>query len=460
MQRRSLPFGSEFSPKQIDLARLLELAYQHRGNRNALQDAIRKAYFDQRQISDQNKHTLAMNTRISMQQYGIIDENIQLTTLGEQLYNLRQNHKLMYDTLAKHILIHLNGLAFVQCILGMQAAGEKITLESLRKRLPEYGIDFPSAGRHASTLKLWLKQAGVFIDDYRVDQARLQELLGMSASDIEVLASLTPEQRAFIKAFCNAYNGEPLLSNKVARLASETYGLTLSEKNLPKSVLYPLQNEGFITLQTSARSQGRGAKPFYVAPTDKLRCQVLEPLLKQLEGQLPQRVLRALRKPLSDIINEVKNASTTSQRGTALEALALRLMRIIDLTYEATRLRNPETGFAEVDLLFYSTRLVYSRWQVQCKNTNKVRVDDIAKEVGLHEVLKTNVIVIVTTGKITKDAQEYASRIMDRSNLAIVCIDGKDLQRIARDPTSIVDVFRREAEYAMRIKTSSLEGAA
>jgi site-specific DNA-methyltransferase (cytosine-N4-specific) len=36
----------------------------------------------------------------------------------------------------------------------------------------------------------------------------------------------------------------------------------------------------------------------------------------------------------------------------------------------------------EVDFIFRSQRLVFSRWQVQCKNTAKVSLDDVAKEVG------------------------------------------------------------------------------
>lgn len=37
MQKSDLPFGSEFSPSQIDLPELLELAMTHAGNVRALQ---------------------------------------------------------------------------------------------------------------------------------------------------------------------------------------------------------------------------------------------------------------------------------------------------------------------------------------------------------------------------------------------------------------------------------------
>ena len=76
-----------------------------------------------------------------------------------------------------------------------------------------------------------------------------------------------------------------------------------------------------------------------------------------------------------------------------LEALAFKIMRLLDMTYVATRLRVNQTGGAEIDLLFESARLVFFRWQIQCKNTARVLLDDVAKEVGLTHFLKSNVIV-------------------------------------------------------------------
>jgi site-specific DNA-methyltransferase (cytosine-N4-specific) len=105
-----------------------------------------------------------------------------------------------------------------------------------------------------------------------------------------------------------------------------------------------------------------------------------------------------------------------------------------------------------VDLIFQSARLVFSRWQVQCKNTARVSLDDVAKEVGLTHFLKSNVIVIVTTGEIGAEARRYANKIMQDSNLAIIMLDGADLAAINNNPPVIVDVFNREARNAMKLK--------
>lgn len=131
-------------------------------------------------------------------------------------------------------------------------------------------------------------------------------------------------------------------------------------------------------------------------------------------------------------------------------------MRLVALDYVTTRLRGAATGGAEVDLIFEGTRLVFSRWQIQCKNTSSVSLDDVAKEVGLTHFLKSNVVVIVTTGVIGGEARRYANKIMADSNLCVVMIDGGDLSLIEARPAAIVDIFNREARHAMDLKKLDL----
>ena len=139
-------------------------------------------------------------------------------------------------------------------------------------------------------------------------------------------------------------------------------------------------------------------------------------------------------------------------RGLALEALAFKLMRSINLTYVATRLRGTAIGGAEVDLIFESARLVFSRWQVQCKNSARVSLDDVAKEIGLTHFLNSNAIVMISTGEISGEARRYANKIMANSNLCVIMVDGNDLDRIETNPAVIVDVFARKARHAMDLK--------
>jgi site-specific DNA-methyltransferase (cytosine-N4-specific) len=247
----------------------------------------------------------------------------------------------------------------------------------------------------------------------------------------------------------------PRLSNDIEKLATITYGIKFDEKNLPKQVLYPLKDAGYITLERGTRQTGRGAKPFYVSATEKLQGDLIVPILNQLEQQVQSDLRPFLRKPLSEITREMASQDRHI-RGLALEAMAIRMMRLIALDYVATRLRGKQTGGAEVDVIFESARLVYSRWQVQCKNTKMVSLDDIAKEVGLTHFLKSNVIVIMTTGRVGEEARTYSNKIMAESNLCIVIADGEDLRCIVQNPPTIVNVFNREAKSAMKLKAINI----
>jgi site-specific DNA-methyltransferase (cytosine-N4-specific) len=455
MPKSDLPFGSEFSPSQIELPVVLEFAHKFGGDWKAFENAVRKRYFDSHtKTNDYNRGKLANNCKLGMIAYGIIDREARLTEFGSFLFKVRGEPDALYGNLAKHILLNLYGMTVVQTIQDMQAGGETVDLVKLREWLDERGVHFPRGGKHASILRLWLEKAGVFGTGWTVNEKRYREILGTGTREIEALAGLNREQKFFLRTLVNLGGGGPYPSNDIEKLATATYGIRFNEKMLPKTVLYPLEKTGFITL--TRETAGRGAKPFMVKPTAKLIKDLLEPLLIQLEKQAGEDLRPFLRKPLADIVGEL-DANDRHIRGLALEALAFKLMRLIDLDYVATRLRGTATGGAEVDVIFESCRLVFSRWQIQCKNTGRVALDDVAKEVGLTHFLKSNVIVMVSTGEIGSEARRYANKIMADSNLCIVMVDSKDVRLIVKDPAAIVDIFHREASHAMKLKALTLD---
>lgn len=430
------------------------MAETHGGDWRAFEDAIRTAYFNGHKTSEVNKGKLANNTKLGMIAYGVIDRDANLTAFGQELLALKDDEPSLYDRLAKHILLNLHGMTLVRCIQDMLAAGEVVTLTTLRDGLAARGIHYPAGGKHPSMMRLWLAKAGVFVGNrWQVDPHRIEDILGTNPDEFEVLASFTSEQRAFLKALANTGVRTPQPANEIVRLATATYGVRFPEKSLPKLVLKALEDAGYITAEKT--TTGRGAKPFLVAPTDKLIAEIVEPLLAQLTDQTDPKLPALLRKPLSEILDEMQSEDRYTA-GLALEALAFKMMRLLDMTYVATRLRANQTGGAEVDLVFEAARLVFSRWQVQCKNTSRVSLDDVAKEVGLTHFLKSNVIVIVTTGEIGSEARRYANKIMADSNLAIVMLDGSDLEKIGENAASIVRVFEREARHAMNLKKLEL----
>lgn len=450
MKKSDLPFGSEFSPSQIDLGRVLEFADLHGGDWKAFEEAVKTAYFASHKTDDYNRGKLANNTKLGMIAYGIIDRDANLTPLGKELHGIRKDKAKLYGRLAKHILLNLHGMSLVRCIQDMMASGEVVSLTTLRDGLASRGVHYPSGGKHPSMMRLWLAKAGVFVGKrWQVDPHKVEDILGLHPDEFEKLGDFTLEQRAFLRALANTGITDPQPANEIVKLAGATFGVKFPEKSLPKLVLQALQDAGYIT--ATKTTSGRGAKPFLVAPTAKLIADVVEPLLEQLKGQTDPKLMALLRKPLADILKEMKSKDRYTA-GLALEALAFKIMRLLDMTYVATRLRANQTGGAEVDLIFEAARLVFSRWQIQCKNTGRVSLDDVAKEVGLTHFLKSNVIVIVTTGDIGGEARRYANKIMSDSNMAIVMLDGADLKSISDNASAIVRAFEREARHAMNLK--------
>jgi site-specific DNA-methyltransferase (cytosine-N4-specific) len=451
MSKSDLPFGSEFSPNQIDLSTVLEIIARHPSDKNGFENSLKNVFFKENRTSERNKQKLAMNLRLSLKAYQIIDDDIHFTDFGENLYQLRKDSESLHEVLAKHILLNLHGLTLVQCVQDMVVSGEKVDLLQLRQWLQERGIHFPRGGKHPSMMRLWLEKAGVFTKRWIIDEAKLMKLAGISQNELDVLAQLTMEQKAFIKALVNQGEKDVSFSNDIEKLASATYGVKFNEKMLPKTVLYPLRDAGYITLERGTKFPGRGAKPFLVFPTEKLKKEIIIPVFEQLEQQVQADLRPLLRKPFEDILKELDDENIHI-RGLALEALAFKLMRIIDLDYVATRLRGNVTGGAEVDLIFESCRLVFSRWQIQCKNTSSLRLDDVAKEVGLTHMLKSNVIVMVSTGEVGASARNYANKVMADSNIAIVMIDHADIINIVDNPPLIIQALNREAKHAMQLK--------
>jgi len=433
----------------------LGFAKQHGGDWRAFEAAVKARYFSQNQTSEHNKGKLANNTKLGMIAYGLIDRDARLTDFGRRLYDLRRNSIALHSELARHILLHLHGMTLVQCVQDILAAGEQVDLIKLREWLEERGVHFPRGGKHPSMMRLWLEKAGVFSRGWNINDQRLKQIIGTETAEFDTLASLSREQKVFLKTLANMGGAGPYASNDVEKLSTVTYGLKYNEKNLPKQVLYPLEKAGYIRLARGTKTHGRGAKPFLLSLTPKLVKEVVGPLLEQLEKQTESDLRILLRKPLAEILKDLNNPDK-HLRGLALEALAFKLMRLLDMSYVATRLRGTATGGAEVDLIFESSRLVFSRWQVQCKNTAHVSLDDVAKEVGLTHMLKSNVIVVVGTGDIGAASRQYANKVMTDSNLCIVLLDGNDITAIERSPVTIVDAFNREAAHAMRLKKLEL----
>ena len=455
IKKSQIPFGAQFSPNQVNLLKLLQIIGDNAGNRTKITEAIRDEFFATH--SPPQRWKLADNTVLSLRAYGLLDrDGATPTSLAWELLAIAEPLKL-YEGFARHILLNLRGVAFVETLEMMRTAGEEINLHTLRKRLEQRGLHVPRGAVHLSSMRLWLAQAGVFDANvtggpklYETNQTRLRELLGISLDAIDSLTHLNAAQRTFLRALTRLAEPDPLIANKVADLASALYGVEYNHKELPKSVLFPLRDLGYIELAKS--TAGRGAKPYEVSRTSRFRREISEAILTlaaEKAGLIPKELFE---RPLSQILVDLK-ASDKHVKGEALELLAIYLTRLIDLEFKGWRTRSVDTGGAEVDAIVEGARLIFSRWQIQAKNSPLVRLDEIAKEVGLSlTFIYSNVVMMVTTGDFTKDAYNYAHHVMKTCNLNVILLNGGELERISKDPTDIVAILNSKAERAMKLK--------
>lgn len=345
----------------------------------------------------------------------------------------------------------------METLQAMQTAGEGVTLRTLRKRLEQRGLHVPRGSVHLSSMRLWLAQARIFDPSikggprlYEINQSRLKDLLGIGMDAIDELTQLNRAQRAFLRALTRVVEPEPLIANNVADLANMLYSVEYNHKQLPKSILFPLRDLGYIELTKS--TVGRGAKPYEVSRTPKFRQEISEPILEAASdkaGLVPRELFE---RPLSEILADLKS-SDTYIKGKALELLAMYFTRLIDLDFKGWRTRSADTGGAEVDVIVEGARLIFSRWQIQAKNTATVRLGDVAKEVGLSlTFIYSNVVMVITTGDFTRDTYSYADHVMRTCNLNVILLNGSELERLSQDPTKIVPILNSKAERAMKLK--------
>lgn len=455
MARKSeIPFGAQFSPNQVDLAILLQIIHDHAGDRTALTESIRDTFFADHSAGQRRK--LADNTVLALRAYGLLQaDGASPTSLTDELLRIAHQPEL-YEQFARHILLHRRGLAFVETVAAMQAAGESISLPTLRKRLQQRGVYVPRGTVHLSSMRLWLAKAGVFKlagrgpSIYEINQQRLDGLLGVNLDAIDGLSRLSAAQRAFLRALTCIVEPGPLGANKVADMANALYGIEYNHKELPKSVLLPLQESGYIALTKS--TSGRGAKPYIVKRTPKFHREICEPILDAAADQAGLVPRELFEQPLSQILSNLESQDRHT-KGKALEILAIYFTRLLDLEFKGWRTRSADTGGAEVDVIVEGARLIFSRWQIQAKNTRTVRLGDVAKEVGLSlTFIYSNVVMIITTGDFTKDAYSYAQHVMRTCNLNVILLNGSELERISQDPTDIAPLLNAKARQAMKVK--------
>jgi len=451
-----VPYSQQFTPEQTPLKRLIPILRQNESNPAKLKKAIASAFFREKASPEK----LAGNTIISLKTYGIIDGTGALTAFGKQLAAAQGNLPLAHQLMAKRILVDMNGVDIVETLREMAAAGLKIELKTLPDELQRRGIEASNSSSDLSGILAWLREAGVLASKYEVNDDRYSTLIGTPSETLQALKNLSKGQVAFLRSLVALNVTEWVPYNTICKQAEALYSgeIRYNWKDIVAEVLRPLQDAGLIEIRKRAKldqttPEGRGGKPTDVKPTGKFEKEIAEPLLTALYKSAGYAEIRTIRsQALTDIVAGIEQGTDQNRRAKALEVLAIRLCQMLDLEFLGWRETDEEVaGGGEVDALLHAARLTYSRWQVQCK-VGPVALSAVAKEVGMKDVTLANVILVVGTKKATEGAQTYRRKIISTSNLNIIIIDGPLLQTIIRDPSQLVDVLRRQAQNALKLK--------
>ena len=452
----AIPVGSQFTPDLINLRPFLQVLIKHSGNKEALVNAVWEPEVRKRAKEGMLTPRTASLPIEAAAQYGLLEpKTYVVTNLTRRLVNTPTDTNL-YDDFARHILLSLGGLRVVEAAQQMHQDGLRITGDKLAMNLSDQGFRVSIHNTAINSLRMWLAQAGLFPKGrgqraWMVDAGVKQRLMAMSDQTIAQIAWLSEDQRAYLEALCRVAPTSWHRAAPIRDLADTILGRRLDRSNLPKRYLNPLVEAGLIEYTTGGTAGGKTSLLRTTSHFDKTILQsFVQETISRLDPSLTAYYLRAPEDIYKDLASSNKHV-----KGEALEAFAIRVMRLLGLRFVAWRKRAAdETGRAEVDVLMAGVvGGVPTRWQIQCKNkpSGRVALEDIAKEVGITLITKATHVMILANSLVTTDARDFAEEIMRHTSLTVMILDRDDFDRIRETPASVGAILQRKADLVQQI---------
>tara|TARA_X000000950_G_scaffold205332_1_gene247011 strand:- start:1537 stop:2976 length:1440 start_codon:yes stop_codon:yes gene_type:complete len=450
---KKFTYGHQFEVGKASIKDYVDLICKNAPSRERLEEDIRKIFFEHHSggvddsIKQDNQRKLAMNCFLSLRAYGLLVDKAGLkneysiTNVSEEIKN-SSNNEIALKTFAKHILINLSGTDLLRSLETLNRRGEKVTLQALIQELNEMGYELSKNVIYISTMRNWLNEAGLFDTKNTVAWEKYYELTGLEGEILDSLYNLDPKEKDFFLTMLELGIVDFVPWNQVLHHIDAIKRNKYDVKMFPSTTLKKLEVSGLI--EVSKETQGRGAKPHSIKLSSLARNDYLAPFVKNISN-LVSLDINELNKPLKVVLDEVSHEDKHI-KGKALELLAIWIIRLCSLRFTKWRKRDAETGGGEVDVTAASDTFVYSRWQIQCKNTKKVSVDVIAKEVGMTFTTNADIVMIITTGEFSADAVSYAARVNSNSRYNIILINGNDLKEVSNNLDSLTEIMNRIAK--------------
>lgn len=439
-----IPVGTQFSPALVSLPDFLSAVIEYSGDKELLEEAV---WGPKVRISPPKKDPTRRQRSLPLEgavQYGLLTPvEYEATPLAEELASLPAAD--LYDRFAQHILLRCGGLRVLEGIEQMRVDGLHVTGDSLAAFLTSQGFRVTVHNTAINTLRMWLAKAGIFPEGraqaWVVNRGAKHRLLRLEDEQIAALAGLTPAQVAFVEGLCALEPQGWVPANEIRDWAEACRGVSIGRGSLPKEVLNVLRKAGLIEYKTGGTGSG---KPSRLRTTDRFDKEVLGPFVRNAIRDLDATLSAYYRKRPQDIFDELESKDPDI-KGKALEAFAILVMRMLGLRFVGWRKR----ATAEIDALLEGVLgPVATRWQIQCKNTpsSAVRLEDIAKEVGLLPITGATHILFVATTRFSKDAVEYARAVSRKTAVGLYLLDKGDFEALRQSPASIARLLRVQAE--------------
>jgi hypothetical protein len=449
-----LPFGDAFSPAQLTtdgneeaLPLVLEMIEGCDGEPEVFDQAVADRFFS----DSPDPLTRAENVRFALRThsgYGLVNDDFEFTERGQDLYDLRDRPAELYAVFAEHILLNLHGLEVIESIRDLEALGLQTTEHNIRQHLSDhYGIQMGETSNHWSQMRAWLAKADIIntgVHVYDVDDERIEQIAGVTDSDLVVLDQLTSEQAAFLRTLAIVDPDSAIPNNRVRRAAEEAFGIEIQQSNIGRRVLDPLAELEYIEWE-----HNEGA-PNQLWTTDQFDADVLVPVLEAFSDRVgvPKT---ALRQSFSDL-DRALPAQSDDEHGQPLETLTAKFGYLLDLDFVGWSSRGE--GNKNVTALFERTRTSYERWQLTCLDPEQpVRPVDVTQAVGTGSSLQASTVMIVSLQGVTLEARQLAARIMQRSETTILIVAIEDLSELDDAPSTLRNAVERETERVGRVKS-------
>lgn len=459
-----LPSFNDFSPGILDgdIRRPLRIVADAHGDRVVAVARFSSEFFG----GKANKRSVT-NIPVTLVNTGLVDsETFLLTDFGHMVLDA-SSPLLAAREFVKRMMLDRNGILLIEAIRTLYYRREVGSRKALLKReLENLGVvGLSNATTDHTTLENWMMEAGVVVQDgnyRRPDDDVLRDLIGADSNDLSAMLAMEPGHRLFLeilrrnaetKGYSEYIPLKPVYCECLRRARA-----WFDEDQLRKSVVDPLLKIGWIEAPAAKSGKGGSARA-----SERLLRVPLDKILPHMFGAIPGDLRGQLTLPLLEVRKLLYDESSNYNRGLGLELLALRMLLALALEPRGFRQRARDTSFAEVDLLAEGRNLLFSRWVVQCKNlkdSSKVQLSDVAKEVGIAIHQKAHVVAVVTTTDFTSEARKYADEITRETHLQFLLVPG-DIVRsyLSGGESRLLEFVMKNAAHVMAMKRGQLDGA-